>query len=473
MGATGESARRVADFGFNPAWSPDGREVAVVTEALGLPWARITESKLWAVNVETGVRRLITEVDAMQPAWSPDGTRIVFWGLEREKSASQRDLWIVPASGSNTKRDGTTRLTNDAALDWSPVWAPDGKALYFASSRGGTMNIWRLAMDPGSGQARGVPSPVTAPSSWVGWLTPSQRGDRLGFVDRNARTVMYRAPFDPNRGQIAGPAQPIPLGTTEIYDNFVVSPDGESVLFSNSGLPQHIFLARIDGSEYRQLTDGPYRDRQASFSPDGQWVAFQTSRFPSSVGVIRSDGSGLREVFSEHTSAWYPTWSPDGTQIVVASDAGPYILNVNATSAAGSIAMRFPPVPQSLIFMPGAWSSDGKTILGDMADASKGRGILSFSLGDRSYRAVSDRSSLGSGRARYLPDNRRFVATYDDKLLLQDGETGQWREILAAPEGHTYTDVSVSADGRWIAFLEVWDESDIWLAELEAPKPVP
>jgi len=41
MGATGESVRRVADFGFNPAWSPDGKELVVATEGLTDPVAVI------------------------------------------------------------------------------------------------------------------------------------------------------------------------------------------------------------------------------------------------------------------------------------------------------------------------------------------------------------------------------------------------------------------------------------------------
>ncbi len=32
MGATGESVRRLTDFGYNPAWSPDGKEIVCATE---------------------------------------------------------------------------------------------------------------------------------------------------------------------------------------------------------------------------------------------------------------------------------------------------------------------------------------------------------------------------------------------------------------------------------------------------------
>ena len=31
MGATGESVRRLTDFGYNPAWSPDGKEIVFGT----------------------------------------------------------------------------------------------------------------------------------------------------------------------------------------------------------------------------------------------------------------------------------------------------------------------------------------------------------------------------------------------------------------------------------------------------------
>ena len=38
MGATGESARKVTDKGYNPAWSPDGLELAIADEKLRSPF---------------------------------------------------------------------------------------------------------------------------------------------------------------------------------------------------------------------------------------------------------------------------------------------------------------------------------------------------------------------------------------------------------------------------------------------------
>ena len=55
MGATGESVRRLTDFGYNPAWSPDGRELLVATEGISDPRVRKTQSAIWRVSVAPGV----------------------------------------------------------------------------------------------------------------------------------------------------------------------------------------------------------------------------------------------------------------------------------------------------------------------------------------------------------------------------------------------------------------------------------
>src|SRR5881397_1236156 len=75
MGATGESVRRLTNFGFNPAWSPDGKEIACADEIVVMqPGGRSNpNSRIWAVNVATGERRLVTKEDSVQPNWSPHG----------------------------------------------------------------------------------------------------------------------------------------------------------------------------------------------------------------------------------------------------------------------------------------------------------------------------------------------------------------------------------------------------------------
>jgi Tol biopolymer transport system component len=100
-------------------------------------------------------------LDAVQPSWSPHGQRIAFWGL---RSGGQRDLWTVASSGAEAS---VVEVTNDTPLDWNPVWSPDGRFLYFASDRGGTMGLWRVAIDEASGRVRGSLEALSVPSAYA------------------------------------------------------------------------------------------------------------------------------------------------------------------------------------------------------------------------------------------------------------------------------------------------------------------
>ena len=58
MGSTGESVKRVTDSGYNPSWSPDGREIALSDTSFYYPTDRGGVSNgLFAVEVATGRRR--------------------------------------------------------------------------------------------------------------------------------------------------------------------------------------------------------------------------------------------------------------------------------------------------------------------------------------------------------------------------------------------------------------------------------
>jgi TolB protein len=73
-------------------------------------------------------------------AWSPDSRTIAF----TRGSASRADIFTVPASGGPEHQ-----LTSDTVND-GPDFSPDGKYIYFDSSRSGTLQIWRMRAD-GSG----------------------------------------------------------------------------------------------------------------------------------------------------------------------------------------------------------------------------------------------------------------------------------------------------------------------------------
>jgi Tol biopolymer transport system component len=82
--------------------------------------------EIFVVNAN-GVTRL-TNSAALdgQPAWSPDGRKLAFVS----NRAGNDEIYVMNADGT-----GVTRLTNNAAVDRSPVWSPSGAKIAFVSNR--------------------------------------------------------------------------------------------------------------------------------------------------------------------------------------------------------------------------------------------------------------------------------------------------------------------------------------------------
>ena len=83
-------------------------------------------------------------------AASPDGERVAYTltGWEDDSEDMNTDLWVVGADGPDSSESRATRLTFDPAGDGSPMWAADGSAIYFLSSRGDDgAQVWKVGPD--------------------------------------------------------------------------------------------------------------------------------------------------------------------------------------------------------------------------------------------------------------------------------------------------------------------------------------
>ncbi len=462
MGATGEASRRIADFGFAPAWSPDASEIVVVTERTGPPTSRNSLSELWAVRVDTGVRRRVSLYDAMAPTWSPDGRRIAFWGLRYE--TFQRDLWSVAADGSESAPEAAVSIVDDAAIDWAPVYSHDGRWLYFASTRGGTFNLWRLALDPASGKPQGEPEPLTAPSSWAGPFDLSADGRRIVFVDRNAQTEIVRAAFDPARQELAAAPAPLFSGSFELREQ-QLSFDGKWIVFTNEDMPQHLHLVRADGSGYRQLTTGDERNRQGSWSPQGDWIAFQTNQGESSLAAIHPDG-GARQPIAVGRGFTNPRWSPDGRALLTFNTGiGGMILDL-AAGFGSPVKKDLPPVAPGVLFWPIAWSPDGALVAGTAVTAGQVGDIHVWSIADRAYRRMPWQRGDQVDYSLVFIDRDHLVYGSSGELWLGNIRGGEPRRIYTSPPGRRIGNLSGSRDGLALTWIDNADESDIWLMTL-------
>jgi len=356
------------------------------------------------------------------------------------------------------------RVTSDPALDWNPVWSPDGKHLYFSSDRGGSMNLWRVPIQEDSGEALGPLEPVTTPSSDSAHVSFSRDGKKLAYVQRTASANLYRIAFEPDTEKVTGKPVPIKQGTRQALSPDL-SPDGRWLAYASSGKQEDIYLIRPDGAGLRQLTDDIARDRIPRWSPDGKLIAFHSDRSGAfNIWTIHPDGSGLQQItnFSRDVIN-YPVWSPDGAYLVFSKQTvNSYVMEFgesNAVESAQALLWKgegFPTV--------NSWSADGRRLAGFRTVKAVRTGVFAYTPGSKELEVVTDFGSY----PKWLSDNRRLMFQHDGKLYLADSVTKKSHEVLSLePYEIPFRGFTLSPDSRTIFFTLATTEADVWMATLE------
>lgn len=463
MGATGESVKRLTDFGFNPAWSPDGKEIVIAAARFVGPEGAVSGGPLWIVNVASGDKRQLGKGNAVQPAWSPHNRRIAFWTLFGPgHRTGYRDIWTMRTDGTDW-----VSVTNDLAIDWNPVWSPDGKFLYFVSDRSGSMNIWRVPIDEESGRTLGALEAVTTGGSgYRGFLTLSGDGKRIVYADVLNSSCIYKVPFDPIAEKVTGPPVAITQGSRFDVD-LALSPDGLALVFVSAKPNFDLWVMQTDGSALRQLTNGPARDTWPAWSHHGNQIAFYSNRSEKyQIWTIRADGSDLRQITESKskTGAQLPFWSPDDSQIIY-RDCGDDCANGGDLWAVDPKKAPKDQVPVRLTdaLAVTSWSSDGRDLLA--ATIASKPGIFVYSIPDRKLQQFSEFGKFPV----WLNDNRRLLfkgssaKMPDTKLYILDTQSRKIHEIFPAPQGSFFDGIPISPDNRTIYYPLYIQEADLWL----------
>ena len=127
---------QIVDAADAISWAPDGKRLAVTAMTVREP------SQIYLLDVARGtVERLTTHAQgSFDPAWSPHGDTIAYIG----RDGSRGDLWIREVEGSAQAKSDRLFYVR------SPVWSPDGSSLAILSAQTGSFDVWVAPISRGS-----------------------------------------------------------------------------------------------------------------------------------------------------------------------------------------------------------------------------------------------------------------------------------------------------------------------------------
>jgi serine/threonine-protein kinase len=200
-------------------------------------------------TVAIGARRVYSD-----PRLSPDDSRLAL--TIRQEGAA--DVWVYSFAA------GTLQRLTRGAESLYPVWAPDGRSIAFASSRRGTIDLYRVDAD-GSAEP----------------------------------TLLWAGPGD------------------EVPDSW--SPDGKTLYFrtTDPATARDVWALRMGGPKVQveMVLRTEADERSAMISPDGRWLAFTSDVSGADQVYVRpSRGTAARWQVSVDGGT-EPLWSRDGREL--------------------------------------------------------------------------------------------------------------------------------------------------------------
>ncbi len=396
-----------------------------------------------------------------EPRLAPDGRRVAFTvtAVVEDKDRRHSEIWMAATDGSAPP----FRYTSPAAEASSPVWAPDGSLLAFASKREGfDDDVWFLRTAAPGGEAfqiRGVHAqPVFSPdgkSLLYGWR--GAEPDSLKQQTWRSRVSPLAITRGPDVKRFDG----------RVYTSLPFVEDERGLVPPReTRRPRHLYLVPVAGGEPKQVTGGDLSQNDPAWSPDGRMVVFvqdstETEEAreevrPQLYVLTLADGS-VRLLATQYAENHAPAWSPDGKAITFICSKGRGEENdVCVIPVAGGPARNLT-AGWDLDPQGPMWAPDGRTVY----FAAETRGsvhLFAVAAGGGPTRQVTtgERQLGGFGVSR---DGRALVYTASDVTHpselyvapLGSGGAGSDRRLTALNDSLLAQLVTIPADTFWLA----------------------
>ncbi|MBI5805637.1 PD40 domain-containing protein [candidate division TA06 bacterium] len=266
---------------FDPSWSPDGTIIAYVQNDISVPPVGI-----YFINPDGTNKRLFLESIEFttlwrKPDWSPDGK----WLVLCETYSAQIYKIRVPEG------DSLTQLTT-MGRNFFPAWNPDGKKIAwdtnYMDSLGANV-IW--IMDADGSNKKNICQQGVGERRMPDWNPITNKIVHMRYGDDDGTVWRGIAEMDTNGENVRHIFE---ISLTGSYPK--VSPDGTKIVFSSQaeGQGPRVWVVNSDGNNPIKLTETG--GDHPAWSPDGNGIVYCNTGVDGRLWIMNADGSNKRKL---------------------------------------------------------------------------------------------------------------------------------------------------------------------------------